>query len=139
MRIGEVARRSGLSRDTIRFYERNGLIGSSPGPGTTNSYRAYDDDVVERLQMIREAQAAGFTIADLSLFVRQLESASEAEFDAGAFLELKILEIENRIARSLRFVETLKATRDALAGRSGSTHRGDGDIARSKTGRQPVR
>ncbi len=121
MRIGEVASRSGLSRDTIRFYERNGLIESSPGPGSTNTYRDYEESVVERLQMIREAQAAGFSVSDLALFIRQLENTADADFDAGAFLDLKILEIERRIARSLRFVETLKATRIALEG----THRQD--------------
>ena len=135
MRIGEVSRRSGLSRDTIRFYERNGLIVSSPGPGSTNSYRDYDDDVVERLAMIREAQAAGLSVSDLALFIRQLEDASETDFDAGAFLDLKIVEIENRIARSLRFVETLKATRDALAKNHGADDAGferadDGDFGR---------
>ena len=121
MRIGEVSRRSGLSRDTIRFYERNGLIASSPGPGSTNSYRDYDDDVIERLAMIREAQAAGLSVSDLALFIRQLEDASETDFDAGAFLDLKIVEIQNRIAHSLRFVDTLKATRDALAQSHGAS------------------
>ena len=57
------------------------------------------------------------SIASLSLFIRELEDASDTEFDAAAFLDLKILEIENRIARSLRFVDTLKATRNALEGK----------------------
>jgi len=116
MRIGEIARRSGLSRDTIRFYERNGLIASSPAVGATNSYRDYDDEMVERLHMIREAQAAGFTIADLFLFIRQLEQAPADNFDAEAFLDRKIAEIEHTIARSKRFLQTLQATRRALAG-----------------------
>jgi DNA-binding transcriptional MerR regulator len=116
MRIGEIAHRSGLSRDTIRFYERNGLIDSAPGSGPTNSYREYDEDLVERLKMIREAQAAGFTIADLFLFIRQLENAAREEFDADAFLDRKIAEIENNIERSQRFLETLHVTKQALSG-----------------------
>lgn len=116
MRIGEIAHRSGLSRDTIRFYERNGLIDSTPGSGSTNSYRDYNEDLVERLQMIREAQAAGFTIADLFLFIRQLENAAHKEFDADAFLDRKIVEIENNMERSQRFLKTLRATKLALSG-----------------------
>ena len=104
----------GLSRDTIRFYERNGLIASSSAAGSTNSYRNYTDDVLERLSMIREAQAAGLSIADLGLLVRQLENATSEGFDAEAFLDLKIVEIENRIQRSERFLQTLKETREAL-------------------------
>lgn len=115
MRIGEIARRSGMSRDTIRFYERNGLIASSPGGDSTNSYREYGGELVERLAMIREAQSAGLSIADLVLFIQQLENATGEDFDAEAFLNLKIIEIENRIVCSRNFLETLQATKRALS------------------------
>ena len=115
MRIGEIARRSGLSKDTIRFYERNGLIESEPSTDPKNSYRDYDEGLLERLDMIREAQTAGMTIADLALFIRQLNHGGQGDFDVDAFLESKIQEIELRIARSRQFLETLRATRAALA------------------------
>jgi len=44
MRIGELAKRSEVSRDTIRFYERNGLIFSMPSDSGTNSYREYFEE-----------------------------------------------------------------------------------------------
>ncbi|WP_206057396.1 MerR family transcriptional regulator [Nitratireductor sp. XY-223] len=118
MRIGEVARRSGLSRDTIRFYERNGLIASSDGPDKTNAYRHYDEDVFERLRMVEEAQKAGFTLAELVFFLRQLDNPLTDDFDAEQFLNQKILEVESNIERATRFLKTLRATRDALAGKS---------------------
>lgn len=120
MRIGEVARRSGLSRDTIRFYERNGLITSSDGPEKTNAYRHYGEEVFERLRMVEEAQNAGFTIAELVFFLRQLENPMAESFDAEQFLDQKILEVESNIERATRFLKTLRATRDALSGGSTS-------------------
>lgn len=116
MRIGELAERTTLSRDTIRFYERNGLIHSVPGEAPSNSYRDYPDETVERLAMIREAQNAGFSISELAQFISQLEgSSAEAGFDVEAFLERKISEVEDKIRRSEKFLDALRATKRALA------------------------
>ena len=116
MRIGEVARRSGLSRDTIRFYERNGLISSAEGPEQTNSYREYHDEIFERLTMIDEAQRAGFTISELRMFLRQIEGPAPEDLDMEQFLDNKIREVEANIERATRFLKTLRATRNALDG-----------------------
>jgi MerR family transcriptional regulator, copper efflux regulator len=62
MRIGEVAHQAGVSIDTVRFYERVGVL---PLPARTPSgYRDYTADTVERIQLTRELQAVGFTLAD---------------------------------------------------------------------------
>jgi DNA-binding transcriptional MerR regulator len=114
MRIGEVARQSGLSRDTIRFYERNGLITSSDSPDRSNSYRDYRDDIFERLQMIDEAQRAGFTIAELRMFLHQIDGPAPEMLDMDGFLDQKIREVEANIERATRFLQTLRATRKAL-------------------------
>jgi len=119
MRIGELAKRSHMSRDTIRFYERNGLIFSMPSSSGTNSYRDYFEETVEILSMIKEAQDAGLSIADLVLFIKQLNTASADDFDAEVFLQTKINEIEERIRRSRKFLKTLKDTRDAMSPKRG--------------------
>lgn len=116
MRIGELAKRTGLSRDTIRFYERHGLIRSEPGPDPTNSYRDYPEDLIERLDMIGQAQDAGFTIADLSLLISVFEGGVDPDFDTDGFLDAKIGAVEAVIARAERFLAVLKATRSALEG-----------------------
>ncbi len=115
MRIGELARRCDLSRDAIRFYERNGLINSEASDSATNSYRNYPAETVLTLDMIREAQAAGFTIAELSKFILQLETSDSGEFDGESFLQTKIDEVEENIRRSRRFLKTLRASKEALA------------------------
>lgn len=113
MRIGELARKSGLSRDTIRFYERQGLIASRPEPGASNSYRDYPDEVVLTLDMIAEARAAGMTLTDVTIFLSQL-GAAEDGFDGIAFLDRKIAEVEDRQRQAKLFLRTLRQTRAAL-------------------------
>lgn len=60
--IGEVARQAGLRPSALRYYEEAGLL---PAPRRVNGRRRYDPDVVRRLSMLRIAQQAGFTIAEL--------------------------------------------------------------------------
>jgi DNA-binding transcriptional MerR regulator len=114
MRIGELARRTGLSRDTIRFYERRGLLRSAPSSAATNDYRDYPEDAVERLEMIRQAQAAGFTIADLRELLRRLEGRRRGTFDGERYLARKIAETRDQIRRARRFVAMLEKARAAL-------------------------
>jgi DNA-binding transcriptional MerR regulator len=62
VRIGEIARKAGVTVDTVRFYERVGVL---PPPARTESgYRDYEPQIVERIQLTRELQAIGFTLAD---------------------------------------------------------------------------
>lgn len=114
MRIGELSRRVGVSRDAIRLYERRGLITSRPDEAGANNYRVYPEDAVLTVELIRDAQAAGVTLSDLSILLGQLAAEDGDDFDGDAFLVSKIAEVEVRIAQSQRFLETLKATRQAL-------------------------
>ena len=65
MKIGELAKRSGLTASRIRFYEANGLMPSVTRQA--NGYRDYDEDAVWILEIITGAQAAGFTLDDENL------------------------------------------------------------------------
>jgi DNA-binding transcriptional MerR regulator len=62
MKIGEVAGQAGVSVDTVRFYERVGVL---PAPERTASgYRDYQPETVERIRFTRELQQIGFTLTD---------------------------------------------------------------------------
>ena len=64
MRIGEAAEAAGVAAQTIRFYERRGLLPQPPrGP---NGYRDYDASVLNRLAFIRSGQAAGLTLVEVA-------------------------------------------------------------------------
>jgi len=113
MRIGELAKRSGLTRDTLRFYEKQGLI-ASDAEGGSNSYRAYPEDTLITLEWIAEARAAGLTLADLTVLLGQLDAETGEDFDGFAFLDVKIAEVQARIQQSQSFLKTLRLTRRAL-------------------------
>jgi len=69
MRIVDVAEAAGVPAQTIRFYERRGLL---PQPERTpNGYRDYDDSVLPRLAFIRSGQAAGLTLLELGSVLDQ--------------------------------------------------------------------
>jgi DNA-binding transcriptional MerR regulator len=62
MRIGEIATRAGVTVDTVRFYERVGVL---PAPERRESgYRDFPPGTVERIRLTRELQGIGFTLAD---------------------------------------------------------------------------
>jgi DNA-binding transcriptional MerR regulator len=62
MKIGEIASEAGVTVDTVRFYERVGVL---PEPARTESgYRDYEPGTVERIRLTRELQAIGFTLSD---------------------------------------------------------------------------
>ena len=63
MRIGEVARRSGVSVDTVRFYERVGVLPPAEREPSSR-YRDYAPATVDRIRLTRELQAIGFTLGD---------------------------------------------------------------------------
>ncbi len=114
MRIGELAKRAEVSRDTIRFYERHGLIRSDVEPDAGNNYRNYPEDAVMTLEVIRDAQAAGLSIADITVFMGQF-AAQEGPDQITAFLDQKIEEVTARQAACARFLEMLEQTKIALA------------------------
>ena len=115
MRIGEVAKKSGVAPDTVRFYERNGLIQSAPSEDKTNTYRNYPEETLERIAMIRQAQHAGFSIAEFAQLIERIENPASDFFDAYGFLHQKINEVENRLKEGRKFLKTLKATKQALS------------------------
>jgi MerR family mercuric resistance operon transcriptional regulator/MerR family copper efflux transcriptional regulator len=62
MKIGEVAGQAGVTVDTVRFYERVGVL--PPAARTESGYRDYAPDVIDRIRLTRELQAIGFTLND---------------------------------------------------------------------------
>jgi DNA-binding transcriptional MerR regulator len=67
MRIGEVAARAGVSADTIRHYERLGLLPAAARG--ENGYRQYPEDAIRRVLTIRSAVQFGFPLKDLRVFI----------------------------------------------------------------------
>lgn len=111
LKIGEVSKRSGIGVETVRFYEREGLIAKPPRQ--SSGYRAYPANVVPRLGFIRHAKALGFTLKEirelLSLRVDPKASCSAVKARA----QMKLTDIEEKIASFQRMRRTLRKLVDA--------------------------
>ncbi|MEB7569317.1 MerR family transcriptional regulator [Enterobacter mori] len=66
MRIGELCAKTGLSKETVRYYERQGLLEKIPQPNGSNNYKVYSAVDLQRLNMIKHAKMLGFTLAEIS-------------------------------------------------------------------------
>ncbi|NRB38022.1 MAG: MerR family transcriptional regulator [Pseudomonadales bacterium] len=79
--IGRVAKQVGVNVETIRFYQRQGLISQPVKP--SQGYRCYPDQVIERLRFIQRAKALGFTLAEISSLLELSSSQCSATRQLG--------------------------------------------------------
>ncbi len=106
MRIGEVARHSGLSPTAIRYYEQVGLV---PEPARApNGYRDYEPAVVERLRFVRDAQDSGLTLAEVASILELRAQGQPTCHHTIELLERHLDEVDRRL-------ENLRASRDLYA------------------------
>ncbi len=120
MTIGRVADAAAVSIDTIRFYERQGLI-AKPGR-SFSGYRNYSEDVLDRLRFIGEAKLLGFTLREikelLSLGVKSTTECGPVTRKA----EAKLVEMNQEIGRLMRLRMTLRKMIEDCGGQCVPTH-----------------
>lgn len=108
MQIGELAEATGISRDTLRYYEKRGLLLARRG---SNGYRDYPDEAADLLRYIRTAQTLGFTLQEIEADLPLLTApAGDSAAALRAALQAKLAEIDRRI-------DGLQALRGELARR----------------------
>ncbi|GAA4200193.1 MerR family transcriptional regulator [Actinocatenispora rupis] len=95
MRIGELAAAAGISRDTIRFYERVGLL---DGRRLPNGYRDFPPETVDWLAYVRTARRLGFTLAEIAVHGSGLRDADDSAAALSALIEDKLRLIDERMA-----------------------------------------
>lgn len=106
--IGALAKRADVGIDTVRFYERRGLL---PKPERTNSgYRLYDHGTVARIDFIRRAKRLGFTLDEIQTLLR-LQDQGGRKADVRNLTQQKLFEIDSRI----RDLEQIRAVLRKLA------------------------
>ena len=114
--IGQVARQAGVGVETVRFYEREGLLEQ---PARRESgYRQYEDGVVARLRFIRRAKELGFTLKEVRELLALRDDPDASRADVRQRAEDKVADIEARVRDLLRM-------RDALLRLTAACH-GDG-------------
>ncbi|MEE1797639.1 MerR family transcriptional regulator [Streptomyces sp. JV176] len=95
MRIGELAAQTGTTRDTIRFYEKVGLIA---GRRLANGYRDFPPEAVAWLHYVRTAQTLGFSLAEIARTGEELFAAPDAAEALSALFEEKIRLVDARMS-----------------------------------------
>lgn len=108
MNIGKLAAATGVSPDTLRYYEKEGLV--DPPARAANGYRHYDDTHVARVRFVRSAQALGFALAEIREIVPRLAAGTFGRSEIEARLHIKLAEIDAHICQLQRLKEELQAT-----------------------------
>ena len=101
--IGQVAERSGIGIETVRFYERKGLV--EEPPRADSGYRQYPEDVVARIRFIRRAKELGFKLSEISQLLSLRVDPDTTCADVKNQTELKIADVEEKI-RVLQGIKT---------------------------------
>lgn len=107
MTIGQLARHAAVPVQTIRFYERRGLL--PPAGRRLSGYRVYDSESLKRLRFVRRAQRLGFTLKEiqelLDLRIRSAEGCNRVRAKAAR----KLVDIQARIAQLRKLERILRA------------------------------
>lgn len=112
--IGAVAKRVGVNIDTIRFYEREGLL---PEPvRRASGYRSYDEGAVRQLRFIRRAKDLGFTLEEIRDLLALSADRSKGVKAVKQRAQARLAAIDERIAELTRVRDGLEQLIDACPG-----------------------
>jgi DNA-binding transcriptional MerR regulator len=118
VKIGQVASESGVSIDTIRFYERRGVL--PPSPRTPSGYRVYNDATVARIELAKRLQSLGLTLDEIASALHDGDEGHASCETQRWRLETALQRIETRIAELARLrADILEALAACEAGTCG--------------------
>lgn len=105
--VGELARRAGVSADTLRHYERKGVV--APPPRGANGYRRYPEQTLNRVELIRRALGLGFTLDDLAGVLRVRDRGGIPCGRVRALAATKLEDVEVRLRELVTLRNELRA------------------------------
>lgn len=103
-KISELAEKCSVNKETIRYYEKMGLL-SEPSR-TDSGYRVYTDDTVNRINFIKRMKDLGFSLAEINKLLGVVDKDSERCRNMYDFVNLKIDEVQVKI-RNLKRIESM--------------------------------
>lgn len=109
MTIGKIAQKAGVGVETIRFYERRGLV-ERPTRPRIGGYRFYDDEIIERIRFIRQAQELGFSLREIA---ELLSLRADPGADCGDVRTQAVIKREE-VSRKIVQLERIRAALDQL-------------------------
>jgi DNA-binding transcriptional MerR regulator len=108
LRSGEIAHRAGVSADTLRHYERRGLLGKPRR--LANGYRAYPPEALDRVLLIQRALSVGFTLDELAQLLRDRDRGQPPCRKVRELAERKLSEVDRQMADLAEFRRDLTRT-----------------------------
>lgn len=117
MRIGDLARQSGVPDSTIRYYERKGLL--RPAGRTEGNYRWYGREAVERLRFVRAAQASGLALHDIAVLLELPDGETSPCEEVRAIIETRLADVKNQMKHLHHVEQVLKRFREMCKGNAG--------------------
>lgn len=118
MRTMQVAQRAGVNAQTLRYYERRGLLPNPPR--TAGGYRTYGQEAVRIVRFVKRAQELGFSLAEIEILLDLADGGPQSCDAARQLAENKVADLDTRIA-------TLNAMRESLTRLIVSCARPQGD------------
>ena len=112
--IGRVARSAGVGVETVRFYERKGLVKQ---PVALSSFREYPPDVIDRIKFIKRAQELGFTLAEVGQLLHLADNPHSSKREVKQLAGQKLVEIRQKIDDLQRLASTLETLHEKCSGR----------------------
>jgi MerR family mercuric resistance operon transcriptional regulator len=103
--IGKIAKEAGVGIETVRFYERQGLI--DPPPRTDSGYRLYPADTVAKIRFIRNAKQLGFSLKEIAELLTLHDAPNATKGEVKQRTQAKIAEIETKIMELTRMKKIL--------------------------------
>lgn len=115
LQIGQLAKRAGVSGDTLRFYEKVGLL--QPASRSESGYRLYDEDAVSRVHFIIKGKRIGLTLEEIQeLLEIRLEATQHSCAEVKGITQKKLDELDEKIAELTEIRAALKKLNDACCG-----------------------
>ncbi|WP_447925998.1 heavy metal-responsive transcriptional regulator [Georgenia muralis] len=110
MLIGELAEAVGVTSQTVRFYERKGLLPDAERGA--NGYRVYDDSTLTRLRFINVAQAAGLTLSEIRSIIDLRDDGTVPCAHVATLIDTKLADVRTRIRHLAALQAELEAIRE---------------------------
>ncbi len=108
LKIGEVSKHSGIGIETLRFYEKSGLLDK---PERTDSgYRMYGAKVLERLAFIKQAQVLGFSLEEIKRIIEEKRVGQNPCAEVRELVRQRLQELDERMQEMQRYRQELAAT-----------------------------
>ncbi len=119
-RIGQLAKLAGVTPDTIRFYEKQGMM--THDVRTEGGYRLYGENDLQRLRFIRYAKQMGFTLEAISeLLSIRIDPEHHTCEESKRIVDTRLLEVERKVAELKHMQESLQRLSDACCGSAHSS------------------